>query len=881
MGFAYVAARAAEKTKPARRSSTKRGEIPIQSLNALGCSVCPRDKDEAKLRSPKMQPTGVSDPTVYIVGTGPNYDDDRTGEHWSGVAGEAILSKLSGKFIKRELRFGHLTQCMPPQGADGDRDLAVDVVEIECCRPRVVADIEQSKPLIVIGVGDIPLTWATGLSGSALRFRGQLIATKIGRHVCWFYPVLWPNFAFGKKKQYGKSEYELALELDLRRIERMVEEGRVPEPKVYDGPYDRGIELITGQEPGDMQRLEQALRDLAAMPKIGLDIETNGLRPYIKNPHIWTAAVGTFDRTVAFAIDHPEGWGTTERQRRVQHMFGEFLMASGQKIAHNLAMEQEWLAFFYGPQILRRTEWGDTMAMCHTLDEREGTKSLDAQTRIHFGFNLKAQSQVDVKRPDWHLLYDLKSILRYNGLDTKWTHRLADHLEELLLDEDETQWREYERKVRLAPTLVLTELKGLPADIGFAEEMEVKLKKQLDDIEGKIRRTPEVKRYGAQFGSFSPTNSDHVLRLMRDVCKREEIRRTNRDGSESFSSDEEALSAIPKDEVPSASLILEHRGIEKLRSTYLAPVIEGRVISADGLIHSKYSSMKAVTGRLASEDPNVQNWPKRKHKEIRGVVFAPPGQWIVAADYGQIEFRVVGMASEDDNLVKYCWTGYDVHGFWAQRMVDEYPPIKDWIVEEFGVDWDEKGLKTLRQESKNKWVFPQLFGSSLRSCAEQLRLPQAIADELGAEFWDQFPKVRAWQERLLKSYEKKLYVETMTGRRRRGPMTKNEIINHPIQGTAADIVLEGMNALSERADAEDDWDLQPNLNVHDDLSTILADTGMDRKIDIIVREMCLPRFDWINVPLLVEVSVGERWSDLEEIAKYRSDELFGHRNPYK
>lgn len=880
MGFFFAEVKKTEKAKPARRGTTKRGDIPIQSLNQLGCSVCPRKQDWEKLEHPQLEPTGSTRPLVYLMGTGPNIDEDDTGKHWTGKAGEVILSKFSRNFRRDALRYGHMTQCMPPALPSGERDLTVDVVEIECCRSRVVEDIERMKPKVVIGVGDQPLFWATGLSGSALRWRGQLIATKIGSHVCWFFPILWPNFAF-KEKQYGKSEYEMALEHDIAYIEAMVDNDWLPDVEHYAGPYDKGIELITGQEPGDFQRLEQALEEMKSWPDTSIDLETNGLRPYIKNPHIWTVAIGNFDRTVAFALDHPEGWGTEDRRRKVWALLGDFLLNSNLKLAHNLTMEQEWLAFFFGDYILRRTEWGDTMAMCHTLDEREGTKSLDAQCRIRFGFNLKAQSRVDVSRPDWINLYPIKEVLRYNGLDTKWTHRLAHYLEPIIKADDESQWREYLRKVELCPTLVMTELKGLPADQEYAGKLDATLLKQLTGLEEQIRRTPEVRKYAAQFGAFSPTNSNHVLKLLRDVCKRGEVSRADRDGSVSESSDEAVLSSLPKNEVPSASLILEHRGVEKQRSTYLSPVISGKVISHDGRIHSKYSAMIAETGRLAASDPNIQNWPKRKHKEVRGIVYAPNGQWIVAADYGQIEFRVVGMASEDPNLVKYCWTGYDVHGFWAQRMVDEYPEIKDYIVEEFEVDWDEKGLKTLRQEAKNGWVFPQLFGSSLRSCAAQLHLPEDIAERLGAEFWDDFREAKKWQERLLKSYEKNLYVETLGGRRRRGAMTKNQIINHPIQGTAADIVLEGMNALSMRASLEEDPELQPSLNVHDDLSTLIADARVERKIDIIVREMCLPRFDYINVPLVVEVSVGQRWHELEEIAKYRSDELFGHRNPYK
>lgn len=878
MSFFYAPAKAAEKSKPARRTAS-RGVIPIESLNKLGCSVCPRDADELLLKSPKMAPTGARKPSIYLLGTGPNVDDDKTGEHWSGVAGRVILSKFAKRTVREEIRFNHLTQCMPPLQDDETRDLTVDVVEMECCRPRVIEDIERAKPLVVVGVGDQPLHWATGLSGGTPRWRGQLIVTKFGSHVCYYYPIMWPNFAF-KEKRHKKSEYELALEHDIRKLEDWILDQTLPATEFYSGPYDKGIEIITGQAAGDFQRLERALADMSSWPSTAVDIETNGLRPYIDDPMLISAAVGTFDRVVAFSIDHPDGWGSTSRAAKVHSLFAEWVLYSNKKYAHNLSMEQEWLAEFYGSQVLRRTEWGDTMAMCHTLNERDGTKSLDAQTRIRFGFNLKAQSRVDVSRPKWWTLYPLPEILRYNGLDSKWTHRLAGSLSAALDAEDESQWREYQRKVDLCPTLVLTESKGLPADINYAVELEAKLGGQVKDLEERIRKTPEVRKYGQRFGTFNPAAPADVLKLLRDICDRPEIRRANRDGSFSTSSDEEVLSSLPPAMVPSAPLILEHRGLEKLRGTYLAPVISGKVISADGRIHSKYSSMKAETGRLAAEDPNIQNWPKRKHKEIRGVVYSREGEWIVAADYGQIEFRVVGMASEDDNLVKYCWTGYDVHKFWAERLVEIYPGCKDWIVKEFDVDWDEKGLKTLRQEMKNKWVFPQLFGASLRSCGASLHLPEDVVEDLGAEFWDQFPGVKAWQARLLKSYEKNLYVETLSGRRRRGPMTPNQIINHPIQGTAADIVLEGMNALSMRAELEEDPELQPSLNVHDDLSTLMLDSTMERKIDILVREMCLPRFDWVNVPLVVEVSVGHRWSDLEEIAKYRSDELFGHKNPY-
>lgn len=862
MGFFFNTERSEAKTKPVKKA--RLADIPVHSLQALGCSVCPRDKDASKLRSPKMEPSGTRDASVYLLGTAPSEEEDEDNNHWTDKAGNAIYRAFGADFMQREVRSNFITQCRGDQTA----------VEVECCRPRIVDDIERVKPLIVVGVGDAPLSWVTGVVGGAMPHRGSLFVTKIGKHVCWYFQILYPNFVH--KKGYGKSEYELALEHDARTVKALVRE--LSPARVYEAPYDTGVEIVTGTEPGDYDRLARALVELATVRESAIDVETTGLRPYMqREPRILTCAVGTFNRTVAFAVDHPEGWGTVDRRKQVKGLLMRYLLDSGKKSAHNLALEMEWLGYEFGNDILRRTEWDDTMAMAHTLDERQGTKSLDFQCRLNFGFFLKQLSNIDTSRL---LEYPLARVLKYNGMDAKWTDKLRDTLRPKI-NADPSLVYEYERKVRLAPTLVLTETMGLQTDIDYAKKMETEFKAVVYDLETRIARCPEVKEYAQRFGTFSPSAPDQVLRLMRDVCKRDEVRvEDKRTKAVRWTTDEDALARIPAREVPSVPLILEHRGSSKLVGTYIEPVTTGKIVCPDGLIRSKYSSMTAETGRLAADDPAVQNWPKRKHRKIRGIIRSKDGRWIVAADYGQIEFRVVGMASEDENLVKYCWTGYDVHKFWAQRMVDLHPGIIDWVVEEFGVDWDEVGLKTLRQEAKNKWVFPQLFGSSIRSCAEQLHLPENIAQELGEEFWDEFPGVKRWQKKLLEDYNRTLYVETLSGRKRRGPMTPNQVINHPVQGTAADIVLEGMNAVSERATLEEDPELQPVLNVHDDLTFDLADGSLETKLPVIAYEMCKPRFDYINVPLIVEVSVGQRWHDLTEIQVYRSNEIFGTANPY-
>lgn len=870
---------AVKKAPAAKKRGAGRGPIPIASLQALGCEVCPRSQTWGELKNPKLEHSGTTRPLFYVLGSAPDERSDRKGEAFAGEAGEAIRQAMPGA-MRRDSAFGYITQCRPLTTEDDDtRDVDTGPHEIACCRNRVVDEIERLRPRVIVGVGDKVLTWATKLrGGTALQHRGSWFPVKVGTHVCWFVPIIFPNYAFSNRKS---SPYETVTRFDLRNIMQAVFDETLEKPKVIEGSeIDSGLELISGHQPGDFKRLERILADFSVLPQVGVDYESNGLRvSRLRKPEILTASVGTLERCVSFAVAHPEGWGSDHMVSKVMGLWGEFVLYSNNKIAHNLALEMEWTHHFYGAQSIFGTEWDDTMAMCHCFDERDGTKSLEVQSVLGFGFNLKAQSPVDVSLKNWWMQYPLQTILRYNALDSKWTEARARQLQRKLAAGRPEDRREHLRKVALAPALVLTESKGMPVSIPRAEKMDDQFYSQIQRIERDIRACPEIKKYGQRFGTFSPTSPDHTLKLLKEICDRPEIKRVEWDGSESMSTDEKVLSVLPSDEVPSAALILEHRGIEKLRGT-LKPIINGEIVGVDGQVHSKYGSMTVPSGRLNCKDPNAQNYPKRKHKEVRAIFYAEDDEEIEAIDYGQIEFRAGAMVSLDPVLMRACWTDYDVHKVWAEHIVHAWPKTKDWIVKEFDVDWDEKGMKTLRQEAKNKWVFPCMFGASVNSRGLNLHLPDDIAQDLDDMFWDEFKVLKKWQIKTLENWERTLTVSTLSGRLRRGPLSKNEIINHPIQGTAFDVVGAAHQALAERAVIEDQMEYCPSINVHDDLTTWLKKKTREERRRVIVEEMCKHRFDWVTVPLLVEVSCGPDWANLVEVAKFRSDQLFGLRNPY-
>ena len=866
MGFFY--SQSAADARASRK--TQQREIPIALMKDQGCRACPANEVDTRRETPKMPPAGSDKPLVYVLGQSPTKGEDETGKHFSTEAFDPLRSAIPADIRQRYVRYGHAVRCR----ALGEKR---DPREAMCCSGLLEQDIEDSKPRVVLGLGPMPITWAFGTGKPDFVMRGRLWPIKVRSHVCWYYCVQDPLWlAAMQKERRHDTEFLAMFRRDVSWLFSHVDD-LGPPPYVEEGDRTPGeIVLLDGSNEWHYDSLAMFLDEARSAPHVGIDFETTRLRPYSKEALIVTCSISTLKKTVAFAVRHPLGWGGEPTfQAAVERLLLAYLADSNPKVAHNTQFELEWVAAKFDKRLVRMTDWEDSMAAAHTLDERRGALGLGDQTRLRFGFDVKAMSNIDTKRI---LEYPLLHVLKYNALDSAWCLRLFldihPEIPAKLLPE-------YERKLKVAASFVLMQQVGLTPDLKYAQDMRDVLKSEKERAQRLISKSNEVQKFERELGRSFVLGGDDEVVLLRDIMKREEGVR----GS-SYSVDEAVLSSIPKTVGIAPSLILDYRAVDKALGTYIDPVLNqdpkaGTVlVHSDGLIHTVYKVMDAETGRGASEDPNVQNYPKRKRKEIRGYVVTPDGRVFVfgAFDYGQLEARVCAMASEDKNLVDALWTDFDIHGHWAERFVVLYPEIKDWIVSEFEVDWDEKGMKTLRQEAKNKWVFPQFFGSSTKSCAMQLNLPEAIAEEAGAEFWDQFRGVKRWQKKVVESYSKKYYVETLTGRRRHGPLSYNQIINTPIQGTGADIVLDAQDRITMRGQLEERWQLVPPLNVHDDLTFALPRATMIQDTEDIAYMMCDCRMPFINVPVLVEVSVSQyRWHELSEIGVYRSDELGIHK----
>jgi len=319
------------------------------------------------------------------------------------------------------------------------------------------------------------------------------------------------------------------------------------------------------------------------------------------------------------------------------------------------------------------------------------------------------------------------------------------------------------------------------------------------------------------------------------------------------STDEDVLSQLA-DDYPLPKLLLEHRSLAKLKNTYTDKLPQ-MVNPKTGRVHTSYSQAVAVTGRLASTEPNLQNIPIRtpEGRRIRAAFIAPPGHVIISADYSQIELRIMAHLSGDKGLLDAFAKGEDVHRATAGEI--------------FGVTPLEV---TTEQRRYAKVInFGLIYGMSAHGLAKNLSIDRVAAANYIERYFVRYPGVAAYMERTRLEAKTKGYVETVFGRRLHLPDIRAQqvgrrqgaeraAINAPMQGTAADLIKKAMIATS-RWLKEAGVKSRLLLQVHDELVLEVPDDEV-----ALIREQ-LPKLmagvAQLSVPLVAEVGVGKNWDE--------------------
>ena len=403
----------------------------------------------------------------------------------------------------------------------------------------------------------------------------------------------------------------------------------------------------------------------------------------------------------------------------------------------------------------------------------------------------------------------------------------------------------------LIPVLAAMEKFGVGVDVPFFKQMSKELQKRLEELEKQIFDIA-----GEPFNINSTQQLSDIL-FMKLKLPHEGLRKTK---SGYFSTAADVLEGLrPSDETGIVDAITEHRELVKLKSTYVdaLPVM---VNEKTGRIHTSYSQTGAITGRIASSNPNLQNIPIRTEvgQQIRRGFVARPGWLFLAVDYSQVELRVLAHISQDEALLAAFREDQDIHRTTAAAVYNI--PVEE---------------VTYNQRRFAKAVnFGLIYGMGAFRLARDSELTLAEAENYIKAYFERFPGINRYLEETKVKAKKQGYVETLLGRRRYFPIFKaksgvnrqiemraeREAVNHPIQGTAADIIKIAMIRLHDRLTA--DYQARLMLQVHDELVLEVPEEELDA-VRPLVRETMSNAFK-LDVPLKVEASTGKNWLELKD-----------------
>lgn len=401
-----------------------------------------------------------------------------------------------------------------------------------------------------------------------------------------------------------------------------------------------------------------------------------------------------------------------------------------------------------------------------------------------------------------------------------------------------------EIELPLVPVLARMEKAGVAVDRGVLAGLSKEFDGRLAALEAKIHEAA-----GEPFNIGSPLQLGKVLfeKLGYPAVKKTAKTKSYATGSEVL----EELQALSSGPVP--SLVLEWREISKLKGTYVDAL--PACIAADGRIHTRYDQAVAATGRLSSNAPNLQNIPIRTEagRAIRRAFVAAEGMKLVAADYSQIELRILAHLSGDEALIDVFRRGEDIHRATAAKI--------------FGLDL---AAVTADQRRSAKTInFGVLYGMGPFALAAQLGVPRAEAKEFIAAYFERFPKIRACLDAILEKARATGGTETIFGRVRPIPglhdrnhnvraNAERMAMNAPFQGSAADLVKKAMLAL-DAALAEELPGVRLLLQVHDEL-VLEAPAALAEMAGALARRT-MEGAASLAVPLTVDVGIGLNWAE--------------------
>ena len=508
-------------------------------------------------------------------------------------------------------------------------------------------------------------------------------------------------------------------------------------------------------------------------------------------------------------------------------------------VGHNLKYD---LTILETVGLLPQCRLADTMLMSYVLDAAAGRHDMDSLAKRLLGVETTSYEDVCGKGAK-QIRFDevaLESASHYASEDADITLRLYNQFVDRLNQVPSLQSIYQELELPVMQILREMENHGALLDVDILNAQSVTLGVRLEQLESEAQALA-----GRPFNLASPKQLQEIL---FDELQLPVLKKTPKGAP---STNEEVLQELALD-YPLPKLLIEHRSLSKLKGTY-TDRLPGDCDPADGRVHTSFHQAVTSTGRLSSSDPNLQNIPIRTEegRRIRKAFIAPDGWSVMAADYSQIELRIMAHLSGDKSLVDAFARGDDIHRATAAEVFDLEPM--------FVTDEQRRRAKAIN--------FGLIYGMSAFGLARQLGIERAEAAAYIDRYFERYPGVRHYMDSTRAMAHEKGYVETVFGRRltlpdihaRQVPVrqaAERAAINAPMQGTAADIIKRAMLRVHQ-ALATSNLGCHLLLQVHDELVFEVRDRDLDPARQLIRLEM--EAAAELSVPLVVDIGSGESW----------------------
>ena len=601
--------------------------------------------------------------------------------------------------------------------------------------------------------------------------------------------------------------------------------------------------------------LDELCEELKEAEILSFDVETSGRDPMAVDlvglGIAWAKGKGCY-----IPVAHSDGeqlpWDNV--REAVQPFFAD---ATLPKVAHNGKYDLV-VCRRHGLQVDGPIH--DTMTIAWLLDPASRSIGLKSQAETELGWTMteiseligSGRNQISIAE------VEIDRVTGYCGADVDATIHLWEALAPRLKEAGDRVWKLYEEiELPLLPVLADMEMAGIRLNTDFLADLSKRLVTRLHEIDLLLKGI-----VGHDFNLRSTQQLSNVM-FNELAFPAKGLKKTKSGFVSTAAGELDKLKAstteLSAEQNQFLDLLFEQRQLEKLRGTYV-DTLGGLVNSSTGRVHTNYSQAGAATGRLSSNGPNLQNIPIRteRGREIRKAFEAEEGCLLLAADYSQVELRILAHIAKEERLIEAFRQEQDIHAVTASLLFDV--PLDQ-------VTYDQRGLgKTIN--------FATIYGVSAFGLSSRTDMDPTEAQQFLDQYFATYPNVRQYIDDTIRKAVEEGFVETLLGRRRiflelQGNLPFNQrqalerqAINAPIQGTAADITKLAMSNLHK---CLHDQDLKAKmlLQVHDELVLEVPHEELNVVAPLVRREM-ESAFE-LNVPLRVDVEAGPNWYDMEEL----------------